>query len=73
VSGFGTMSHHAHLAATADPTFAARSRSTWAILRRVAVYLRPYPWMALGTITCAILSTLCGFAFPQLTRHVMTA
>jgi ABC-type multidrug transport system fused ATPase/permease subunit len=65
------MSHHAHLAATADPTFAARSRSTWAILRRVAVYLRPYPWMALGTITCAILSTLCGFAFPQLTRHVI--
>jgi ABC-type multidrug transport system fused ATPase/permease subunit len=49
----------------------ARPRSTWEVLRRVAVYLRPYPFMALGTILCAILSTLCGFAFPKLTQHII--
>ena len=37
-------------------------------MRRVAVYLRPYPWMALGTMGCAIISTLFGFAFPKLTQ-----
>src|SRR5207247_1887968 len=47
---------------------AAMSRSTWEIVKRVAAYLRPYPWMALGTIACAILSTLFGFAFPKLTQ-----
>ena len=65
------MSHHPHLSAGHDPTWTARSRSTWAILRRVAVYLRPYPWLAAGTIACAILSTLCGFVFPKLTQHVI--
>lgn len=54
-----------------DPSFAARSRSTWEIVRRVAVYLRPYPWMALGTILCAVLATACSFAFPHLTRDVI--
>jgi hypothetical protein len=34
-----------------DPTFVARSRSTWDILRRVAVYLRPYKLMAAGTVS----------------------
>ncbi|MFM1768303.1 MAG: hypothetical protein RJA22_832 [Verrucomicrobiota bacterium] len=54
-----------------DPSFAARSRSTWEIVRRVAVYLRPYPWMAVGTILCALLATACSFAFPHLTRDVI--
>ena len=49
----------------------ARSRSTREIVRRVAVYLRPYPWMALGTILCALLATACSFAFPHLTRDVI--
>jgi ABC-type multidrug transport system fused ATPase/permease subunit len=49
----------------------AKQRSTWEIVRRVAVYLRPYRWMALGTILCAILSTGCGFAFPKLTQFVI--
>ena len=35
------------------------------------MYLRPYPFMALGTILCAILSTLCGFAFPKLTQQII--
>ncbi len=37
----------------------------------MSVYLRPYRWMALGTIGCAILSTLCSFAFPSLTQLII--
>src|SRR5437879_2903336 len=62
------MSRHPQLSANLDPTFPARSRSTWQIVRRVFVYLRPYPWMAVGTIGCALLSTACSFAFPKLTQ-----
>ena len=40
-------------------------------MRRVSVYLRPYRWMALGTMLCAILSTACGFAFPKLTQFII--
>ncbi len=62
------MSRHPQLSPNLDPTFTARSRSTWQIVRRVFVYLRPYPWMAVGTIFCALLSTACSFAFPKLTQ-----
>src|SRR6266702_2499499 len=62
------MSRHPQLSPNLDPTFTARSRSTWQIARCVLVYLRPYPWMAVGTIFCALLSTACGFAFPKLTQ-----
>src|SRR6266545_2545665 len=65
------MSHHTHLSAQADPTFAARSRSTWEIIRRVAVYLRPYKWMALGNIACAVLSLAFALTYPQLMRLVI--
>lgn len=65
------MSRHHHLSAQPDTTLTAPPRSTGEIVRRVAVYLRPYPWMALGTIVCAILSTLCTFAFPNLTQQVI--
>ena len=64
-------SHAAARAAVAgakDPTFSAKSRSTWEIIRRVAKYLRPYRGMAAGTLGCAIVSTACGFAFPKLTQ-----
>ena len=64
-------SHAAARAAVAgakDPTFSAKSRSTWEIIRRVAKYLRPYRRMAAGTLGCAIVSTACGFAFPKLTQ-----
>src|SRR5437879_1691369 len=62
------MSRHPQLSPNLDPTFTARSRSTWQFVRRVFVYLRPYPWMAVGTIFCALLSTACSFAFPKLTQ-----
>ncbi len=32
----------------------------------MTVYLRPYPWLAVGTIGCAVLSLLASFAFPKL-------
>jgi ATP-binding cassette subfamily B protein len=57
--------------ANTDPTFAAKSRSTWEILRRVAHYLRPYRMMALGTITCALLSQAFALLFPKLTQFVI--
>ena len=65
------MSHHPHLSGSDDPTLAAKPRSTWEIVRRVSIYLRPYRWMALGTVLCAILSTACGFAFPKLTQFII--
>ena len=61
------MHHTAHT----DPTFVARSRSTWEILRRVARYLRPYKLMAAGTIGCALLSLAFGLAYPKLTQFVI--
>jgi ATP-binding cassette, subfamily B, bacterial len=40
-------------------------------LRRIFVYCRQYPWLALGTLSCAILSTLAGMAFPLLTWKII--
>src|SRR5512140_1883824 len=54
-----------------DPTFESRSRSTGEILQRVAAYLRPYRWMAAGTVGCAILSLLFSLAYPKLTQFVI--
>ena len=65
------MSHHSHFGAHTDPTFTARSRSTWEVIRRVAVYLRPYRWMAVGTVGCAVLSLVFAFAFPKLTQFII--
>src|ERR1700722_19244207 len=59
------MSRHSHLNASTDPTFAAKSRSTWEILRRVAVYLGPYKLMALSTMSCAMLSLAFSLAYPH--------
>lgn len=38
---------------------------------RVFAYLRRYPWMALGTLTCAILSTLMVLVFPAVTTRLV--
>ena len=54
-----------------DPTFVAKSRSTTEILRRVVGYLRPYKWMALANIGCALLSLAFSFAFPQMTQFII--
>jgi ABC-type multidrug transport system fused ATPase/permease subunit len=38
---------------------------------RVFAYLRRYPWMALGTLGCAILSTLMVLVFPAVTTRLV--
>jgi ATP-binding cassette subfamily B protein len=65
------MSHTHHNSGSVDPTFSSKSRSTWEIVRRVGRYLRPYPWMAVATMLCALLSTALGFAFPKLTQFII--
>ncbi len=65
------MIRHPHVAGNNDPTFAAKPRTTWEIVRRVAVYLRPYKLMAWGTVVCAVLSLAFAFAFPKLTQFVI--
>ncbi len=65
-----TRHHHGQSGAT-DPSFIAKSRSTWEILRRVGVYLRPYKWMAGGTILFAMFSQLFYLAYPRLTQYVV--
>lgn len=48
-----------------DPTFGARSRSTWEIVRRVSIYLKPYKLLAFGTMACALLSLAFSLAYPH--------
>src|ERR1051325_11687711 len=62
---------HPHLSAGSDPTIPARKRSNWEIVRRVATYLKPYPWMAAATIAFALLSLACSFAYPLLLKRVV--
>src|SRR5215510_2895071 len=38
---------------------------------RVFAYLKRYPWMAAGTLTCAILGTLMGIVFPAVTKWII--
>ena len=38
---------------------------------RVFAYLKRYPWMATGTLSCAILSTLMVVVFPAVTKRVI--
>ena len=61
----------AHGPKSVDPTFAAKSRKTWEVVGRVAVYLRPYKLLAVTTVLCAVLSLLASFAFPKLTAYAI--
>jgi len=38
---------------------------------RVFAYLKRYPWMAAGTLTCAILGTLMIIVFPAVTKFII--
>src|SRR5438552_8856794 len=42
-------------------------RTIW----RVFAYLKRYPWMAAGTLTCAVLSTLMVIVFPGVTKWII--
>ncbi len=63
------MTRHSGLTA-ADPAY-AKKRSTWEVLKRVAVYLKPYRVLSLSTIACALLTVLCSFAYPKLTEYII--
>src|SRR4051794_11205778 len=65
------MSRRNHIKSSADPTFKAKSRSTWEIVRRVWIYLKPYKLMAFGTISCAILSLGFSFVYPKLIPYIV--
>ncbi len=41
------------------------------ILWRVFAYLKRYPWMAAGTLSCAILGTLMVIVFPTVTKWII--
>ena len=51
-----------------DETMVARRRSAREIFTRVSAYLRCYPWFGVGTVVCAIISTVAGLTFPKLTQ-----
>jgi ABC-type multidrug transport system fused ATPase/permease subunit len=40
-------------------------------ISRVFAYLKRYPWMAAGTLTCAIFSTLMVIVFPSATKWII--
>ncbi len=63
--------HQRHLKASGKSGYAVRKRSTWEVMWRVTRYLRPYRWMALAMVACAVLSLVFAFAFPKLTQIVI--
>ncbi|MCX6887199.1 MAG: ABC transporter ATP-binding protein [Verrucomicrobia bacterium] len=65
------MTHHQSVRSAPDPSFRARSRSTWEVLRRVCRYLIPYKSLATATILCALLSMGASLAFPKLLQWVI--
>ncbi len=65
------MVRHTNLAAASDPRLATKKRSTWEIVRRVAVYLKPYKGLAVAMIACALFSLAGSFAFPWLTKYII--
>jgi ABC-type multidrug transport system fused ATPase/permease subunit len=57
--------------ASSDPTFSSKPRSTREVVSRVAVYLRPYRFLAVATVSCAVLSLAAGMAYPLLTKVIL--
>jgi ABC-type multidrug transport system fused ATPase/permease subunit len=51
-----------------DDTMIARKRGAREIFTRIFAYVRRYPWYAVGTMVCAVVTTLCALAFPKLTQ-----
>jgi ABC-type multidrug transport system fused ATPase/permease subunit len=65
------MGHRSTKLGTGDPTFTAKSRTTWEVLRRVAVYLKPYRGLAVSTVFCALFSQGFYLVYPKLTQHII--
>ncbi len=51
--------------------FAGRERFPMKTILRVFAYVRRYPWMAAGTLLCAIVTTLTVAVFPKVTQIVL--
>ncbi len=49
----------------------ATKRSTWEVIRRVSHYIKPYKWLAAGTIGCAVFSLSFAFVYPKLTSYII--
>jgi ABC-type multidrug transport system fused ATPase/permease subunit len=54
-----------------DETMVARRRSAREIFARISTYVSRYPWFAIGTVMCAIVSTTASIAVPKLTQMVI--
>jgi len=65
------MSSHPGFGSHTDPSFRSAPRPAGEVIRRVAVYLRPYKVMAVGTVLFAILSLAAGMAYPKLTKIII--
>ncbi len=60
-----------HIDGDEDPTFRARSRSTWDVVRRVAPYLRPYRAMAAANLFCVLVSLAFSLVAPRLVQAII--
>jgi len=49
----------------------ATKRTTWEVIRRVAHYIKPYKWLAAGTIGCAVFSLAFAFVYPKITSYII--
>jgi ATP-binding cassette subfamily B protein len=65
------MSSHPGFGSHTDPSFKSAPRPASEVIRRVAVYLRPYWGMTLGTVACAVFSLAAGMAYPKLTKIII--
>lgn len=65
------MSRHHPITSNSDPSLNSRPRSTSEVIRRVAPYIKPYRWMALANIVCALMSLAFAFAYPKLTQQII--
>jgi len=54
-----------------DPTMISKKRSAKEIFTRVAAYVRRYPGYGIGTMVCAVITTLAGLAFPWFTKMII--
>src|SRR6266513_550430 len=57
----------AYLDVTARVDVECAMKTVW----RVFSYLKRHPWMAVGTLTCAVLSTLMVIVFPATTKWII--
>jgi ABC-type multidrug transport system fused ATPase/permease subunit len=65
------MMRHHPVRALSDPTLRVKPRTTWEVIRRVWVFLRPYRGLAIANIVCAILSLAFAFVYPKLARYII--